>query len=73
MAKALGIVTSGNRIKVEGMQAFRPVSAFTFVGRYRYLQAQIPALSLSMSAQAVTMVSTASAARSSFCSHLRVK
>ena len=54
MAKALGIVTSGNRIKVEGMQAFRPVSAFTFVGRYRmidfsrYLQAQIPALSLSM-------------------------
>ena len=34
MAKALGIVTSGNRIKVEGMQAFRPVSAFTFVGRY---------------------------------------
>ena len=31
MAKALGIVTSGNRIKVEGMQAFRPVSAFTFI------------------------------------------
>ena len=36
-AKALGIVTSGNRIKVEGMQAFRPVSAFTFVGRYRMI------------------------------------
>ena len=36
-AKALGIVTSGNRIKVEGMQEFRPVSAFTFVGRYRMI------------------------------------
>ncbi|MDO4804400.1 MAG: sugar phosphate nucleotidyltransferase, partial [Lachnospiraceae bacterium] len=35
--KALGIVTSGNRIKVEGMQEFRPVSAFTFVGRYRMI------------------------------------
>ena len=45
MAKALGIVTSGNRIKVEGMQAFRPVSAFTFVGRYRMIDFPLSNLS----------------------------
>ena len=44
-AKALGIVTSGNRIKVEGMQAFRPVSAFTFVGRYRMIDFPLSNLS----------------------------
>ena len=43
--KALGIVTSGNRIKVEGMQAFRPVSAFTFVGRYRMIDFPLSNLS----------------------------
>ncbi|MEE3438299.1 MAG: glucose-1-phosphate adenylyltransferase subunit GlgD, partial [Lachnospiraceae bacterium] len=38
MAKALGIVTtSGNRIHVEGLQAHRPISSFSFVGRYRII------------------------------------
>ncbi len=36
MAKAFGIVnTSGNHIWVEGMQDYRPISAFSFLGRYR--------------------------------------
>lgn len=36
MAKAFGIVTnSGNHIKVEGLQAYRPIAAFSFLGRYR--------------------------------------
>lgn len=36
MAKAFGIVnTSGNHIWVEGMQDFRPIGAFSFLGRYR--------------------------------------
>lgn len=43
--KALGIVTSGNRVKVEGMQEFRPVSAFTFVGRYRMIDFPLSNLS----------------------------
>ena len=33
MAKAFGIVnTSGNHIWVEGMQDYRPISAFSFLG-----------------------------------------
>ena len=43
--KAFGIVTSGNRVKVEGMQEFRPVSAFTFVGRYRMIDFPLSNLS----------------------------
>ena len=36
MAKAFGIVnTSGNHIWVEGMQDYRPIGAFSFLGRYR--------------------------------------
>ncbi len=36
MAKAFGIVnTSGNHIWVEGMQEYRPIGAFSFLGRYR--------------------------------------
>lgn len=36
MAKAFGIVnTSGNHIWVEGMQNYRPIGAFSFLGRYR--------------------------------------
>ena len=38
MAKAFGIVnTSGNHIWVEGMQDFRPIGAFSFLGRYRVI------------------------------------
>ncbi len=38
MAKAFGIVnTSGNHIWVEGMQDYRPIGAFSFLGRYRVI------------------------------------
>ncbi len=38
MAKALGIITSsGNHIYVEGMQDYRPIGAFSFLGRYRVI------------------------------------
>ncbi|MCR5294655.1 MAG: glucose-1-phosphate adenylyltransferase subunit GlgD [Lachnospiraceae bacterium] len=46
MAKALGIITtSGNRIHVEGLQAHRPVSSFSFVGRYRVIDFPVSNLS----------------------------
>ncbi len=35
MAKAFGIVTSSAEHKVEGMQDYRPIGAFSFLGRYR--------------------------------------
>lgn len=36
MPRALGIVTpSANNMKVHGMNQFRPISAFSFLGRYR--------------------------------------
>jgi len=38
MAKAFGIIsTSANHIKVAGMQAHRPIGAFSFFGRYRVI------------------------------------
>ncbi len=38
MARAFGIVTSfGNHMNVEGMQDYRPISAFSFLGRYRII------------------------------------
>lgn len=38
MTKAFGIVnTSGNHIWVEGMQEYRPIGAFSFLGRYRVI------------------------------------
>ena len=38
MAKAFGIInTSGNHIWVEGMQEYRPIGAFSFLGRYRVI------------------------------------
>ena len=46
MAKALGIVNfSGNHIWVEGMQAYRPIGAFSFLGRYRVIDFPISNLS----------------------------
>ncbi len=36
MARAFGIInSSGNHIYVEGMQDYRPIGAFSFLGRYR--------------------------------------
>lgn len=38
MAKAFGIInSSGNHIYVEGMQDYRPIGAFSFLGRYRII------------------------------------
>ena len=38
MARAFGIINfAGNHIQVEGMQAYRPVGAFSFLGRYRVI------------------------------------
>ena len=38
MARALGIINfAGNHIHVEGLQAYRPVGAFSFLGRYRVI------------------------------------
>ncbi len=46
MAKAFGIVnTSGNHIWVEGMQDFRPIGAFSFLGRYRIVDFPLSNLS----------------------------
>ena len=46
MAKAFGIVnTSGNHIWVEGMQDYRPIGAFSFMGRYRITDFPISNLS----------------------------
>lgn len=46
MAKAFGIVnTSGNRIYVEGMQDYRPIGAFSFLGRYRIVDFPISNMS----------------------------
>ena len=35
MAKAFGIITSSAEHKVEGMQNYRSIGAFSFLGRYR--------------------------------------
>ena len=46
MAKAFGIInTSGNHIWVEGMQDYRPIGAFSFLGRYRIIDFPISNMS----------------------------
>lgn len=46
MAKAFGIVNfAGNHIRVEGMQAYRPIGAFSFLGRYRLIDFPISNMS----------------------------
>ncbi|MEE1086778.1 MAG: glucose-1-phosphate adenylyltransferase subunit GlgD [Schaedlerella sp.] len=46
MAKALGIVSSArNRYYVEGMNDYRPIGAFSFLGRYRIIDFPISNLS----------------------------
>lgn len=38
MSKAFGIVNfAGNHIRVEGLQPYRPIGAFSFLGRYRVI------------------------------------
>lgn len=46
MAKAFGIVASSSpSIKVEGMQDYRPIGAFSFLGRYRIIDFPISNMS----------------------------
>ncbi len=46
MANAFGIVTSfGNHINVGGLQDYRPISAFSFLGRYRVIDFPVSNLS----------------------------
>ena len=45
MAKAFGIVTSSPQHKVEGMQDYRPIGAFSFLGRFRVIDFPISNLS----------------------------
>lgn len=46
MAKAFGIVTSsGTHINVEGLQQYRPIGAFSFLGRYRVIDFPISNMS----------------------------
>ena len=46
MAKALGIVSfAGNHVRVDGLRAFRPAAAFSFLGRYRIIDFPISNMS----------------------------
>ncbi len=46
MADAYGIVTSsGNHFRVEGMEEYRPIGAFSFLGRYRVVDFPLSNLS----------------------------
>ena len=46
MGNVLGIVTAAsNRYKIEGLQDYRPVGAFSFIGRYRLIDFPISNLS----------------------------
>ena len=45
MAKAFGIITSSAEHKVEGLQNYRPIGSFTFLGRYRVIDFPISNLS----------------------------
>ena len=46
MNRAFGIINfAGNHIKVDGLQDFRPVGAFSFLGRYRIIDFPISNMS----------------------------
>ena len=45
MAKAFGIITSSVEHKVDGLQDYRPIGGFTFLGRYRVIDFPISNLS----------------------------
>ena len=46
MANALGIIaSSATHIKVEGLQQYRPIGAFSFLGRYRVIDFPISNMS----------------------------
>ena len=46
MANAIGIIApAGHYMRVEGLQDFRPISAFSFLGRYRIVDFPVSNLS----------------------------
>ena len=45
MAKAFGIITSSAEHKVDGLQDYRPIGSFSFLGRYRVIDFPISNLS----------------------------
>lgn len=46
MSKAFGIVNfAGRNVHIEGMQTYRPVGAFSFLGRYRVIDFPISNMS----------------------------
>ena len=46
MAKAFGIVSfAGNHVRVDGLRAYRPAGAFSFLGRYRIIDFPISNMS----------------------------
>ena len=46
MSKAFGIINfAGNNIQVNDMQAYRPIGAFSFLGRYRVIDFPISNMS----------------------------
>ena len=46
MSKALGIINfAGNHIQVDGLQKYRPVAAFSYLGRYRTIDFPISNMS----------------------------
>ena len=46
MAKAFGIITAAsNRYVIEGMQEYRPISSFSFAGRFRLVDFPISNMS----------------------------
>ena len=46
MSQAFGIVNfAGNHIQVDGLQEYRPVGAFSFLGRYRVIDFPISNMS----------------------------
>ena len=46
MGKALGIINfSGNHIWVKGLEEYRPIGAFSFLGRYRIIDFPISNMS----------------------------
>ena len=45
MAKAFGIITSSVEHKVDGLQDYRPIGSFSFLGRYRVIDFPISNMS----------------------------
>ena len=57
MYKAFGIVSSsGRNIYVDGMQDYRPIGAFSFLGRYRVIDFPISNMSNTTNIESLTFI-----------------